>query len=53
MSWNRSLQVLKKIFSLVMVTTLTICLVGCSVLDFDKNKNSYITDPTHMEGLLD
>lgn len=56
MSWYRSLQILKykRLVNLIIITILLVfCLTGCSVLDFDKNKNDYITDPSHMEGLLD
>lgn len=40
MSRNRFI----KILSIVLVSLL---LTGCAVLDFDKNKNSYITEPEH------
>lgn len=58
MSWNRTLQILKfklKIKSLICLSlalALMFALTGCSVLDFDKNKNTYITDPNQLDGLM-
>lgn len=37
-----------KILSIVLVSCL---LTGCAILDFDKNKNTYITEPEQMDGL--
>ena len=56
MPWCRTLQVLsgskvKKLLSLLLVGILVMSLASCSILDFDKNKNTYITEPSQMEGL--
>lgn len=37
-----------KILSIVLVSTL---LTSCAVLDFDKNKNTYITEPEQLDNL--
>lgn len=37
-----------KILSIVLVSSL---LTSCSILDFDKNKNTYITEPEQLENI--
>ena len=37
-----------KVLSIVLVSSL---LTNCAILDFDKNKNGYITEPSQLEGI--
>ena len=42
-----------KFTKILIIVLVSFLLTSCAVLDFDKNKNTYITEPEQLDGLDD